>query len=1014
MLSGLTANSVEPTPAAPGQPFSIRHAAVRGRTRFAIPALHRNPGLGTRLEEEMGRLSGIHSVRASSRTGSLLAHHTPDLTRSALQDVLGSLLAEAVPDTGTERGGATADKADAAGDGGTPGPGTTPWHSHAPQQAARLLETSPHTGLSPETAEARLREEGPNRLGEDRPRSVREILLDQVLNVPVGLLVGSAGISVATGGVLDAAVILAVVGVNAAIGYATERQSERTIRSLTRAAPQQATVLRGGRRRHLDAEDLVSGDLLEISPGTTVPADVRLVRSHRLSVDESSLTGESLPVEKEAAHRTSPDTPLGERRNMAYMGTLVTGGSGRGFVVGKGAGSEIGRIQAMLGTARSPATPMQRQLDMLGKRLVLISAAACAAVFLLGLLRSQSLLTMLKSTISLAVAAVPEGLPTVATTTLAMGIRDMRRHQVAVRRIGAVETLGSVQVFCLDKTGTLTLNKMSLVQATAGESRFTMEEGRLQVGGAPAESAAHPELTALLETAALCSEAEIAASGQAADFTGSPTETALLEAARDAGIGVGRLRRRHPLATIHHRAEGRPYMTTIHEPPEGGQVVLVKGSPASVLERCTRFRANGEAYPLDEGHRRRILGDNEAMAGDGLRVLGLAARKVAPGVDHRGGRDLEWLGLVGLADPIRPGMREVIQQFHRAGIETIMITGDQTATAYAIGKRLGLAGGDSLEILDSTRLEKMDPEVLRGVVPHVHVFSRVSPAHKLQIVEALQHAGRVVAMTGDGVNDGPALKAADIGVAMGRSGTQVARSVADVVLEDDELATMGTAIGRGRTIYGNIQKAVHFLLATNFSEIAVMLSGTLFTGSQILTPMQLLWINLVTDIFPGLALSLEPEEVDVLDRSPRDPEEPIIPSRTMRRTALETATLTAGSLGVYALSRWRYGPGTAAGSHAFTALTLGQLLHAVSTRSEQRVLWGSPRRHNPHLAWALGGAAGAQLLASGVPALRGLLGTTAMGWRDGLAVAAGAGLPLLINEATKPAAPYEPPGEDAS
>jgi Ca2+-transporting ATPase len=504
----------------------------------------------------------------------------------------------------------------------------------------------------------------------------------------------------------------------------------------------------------------------------------------------------------------------------------------------------------------------------------------------------------------------------------------------------------------------------------------------------------------LLEMTCLCSEAVISEDGR---LLGSATETALIEQAIAEGVEVEPLRRSHPLIDVHQRAEGRPVMSTFHRAENNRILIAAKGSPRDLLERCDYLV--DEKTPLDESARDAIQRANDCMASDALRVLGVAYRVLTPDpvaarrLDTRG---LIWLGLVGLSDALRPGMAELMRNFQGAGIKTVMITGDQCATASAVGRTLDLSGRGDVRVLDSSDLDRIDPAMLRGLVPDVDVFARVSPAHKLRIVQAFQQAGRVVAMTGDGINDGPALKAADNGVAMGQAGTDLARSVADVVLEDDNLHTMLVAVGQGRTIYANIRKTLHFLLATNFSEIEMMLVAIALGLGSPLNPMQLLWINLMSDIFPGLALSMEPAEAVVIRRPPRDPAEPIVSGPGLARMAVESGVITAGSMAAYGYGFARYGPGAVAGTIAFNALTLGQLLHALSCRSEQPILWGDtclPR--NPKLELALGLSLGVQVLANLVPGLRRLLGLTPIALPDLAVVTAGSALPLLVNEALK-------------
>ena len=690
---------------------------------------------------------------------------------------------------------------------------------------------------------------------------------------------------------------------------------------------------------------------------------------------------------------------LADRRNMAYMGTTVTGGSGVGLVAATGKATAIGAISELIGTARTPETPMQRQLDHLGARLALASGAVCLAVFGMGMLRGYGRLAMLKAAISLGVAAIPEGLGTVATTTLAMGIRDMRTRKVAVRRLDAVETLGSVRAICLDKTGTLTENRMTVVALQVNGRRLEIANGRYCIDGREEDLTKDPALRRLWQVAILCNDTEIDTSNPDA-VTGSPTEGALLRAAAAMGVDVAELQGRFPRQATRARAELRPYMATYHKLGNGSSLVAVKGSPSHVLDLCDRYLHQGDPAPLNAEQRGRIRSANDAMAADSLRVLGLA---YAEGEFANGApENLIWLGLIGMADPIRPELDLLMGQFHQAGIQTIMITGDQRATAEAIGRRLNLGQGESLEILDAEQLEKLDSESLRELVKKVHVFARVTPAHKLRIVQTLQKAGMVVAMTGDGINDGPALRAADIGIAMGHGGTDAARSVADVVLEDDNLHTMLVAVEQGRTLYDNIRKAIRYLVATNCSEIMVMAGGIGLGLGAPLTPMQLLWINLVTDIFPALALSLEPPAPDVLSQPPRDPAGPIIRREDLPDLGIEAILLSAAGLSAFAYGRARYGSGPAAAGIAFQTLAGAQLLHAVSSRSEHSSIFRpGDRPSNRALNLAIGGSLGLQLFTQMLPPLRQLLGLGPLALTDLLVIGAGAVAPLLVNEARK-------------
>ncbi len=1018
------------------------HTTVRGRGRYRVRGLYRSEPLRKYLEVCLSGEKGIGYASGNSLTGSFFVRFNSDNTHSSIAASIERLVRE-FPGDAPGADPLTSRRADRdppgdpvpsapprAGNSGEKGLPSRrklrkqivqaeeqeagPWHRMEGDQVASLLETSRRSGLSLETVSARLRRFGPNLLPESVPRSGLSILVGQIASLPVALLGVAACVSLATGGLADAVVILGVVAINAAIGYTTESQAERTIHALKRLVRPSALVIREGILQEIQGEEVAVGDLLVLKPGSYIPADGRLIETTRLSVDESTLTGESMPVVKSPEPLPPPpdgergEVPLADRTNMVYMGTLVTGGQGIAVVVGTGGATEIGKIQRLVGEARSPETPMERQLDQMGRQMVLIGLAVCGGVFVIGLLRGYGMLQMFKTSIFLAVAAVPEGLPTVATTTLALGLRHMRKYHVLIRRLDAVETLGSVQTLCLDKTGTITRNRMSVAVLHAGGNRFHLKEGAFlgERGLVRPEDAA--ELLRLIQVSVLCNETEIGRQEGEYVLRGSSTEAALVSMALDSGMDVERLRKERPLRKLNHRSENWNMMSTLHDLPEearegGDRLIALKGSPLEVLSLCRRHMKDGEILPLSEEYRLHIEIENERMAGEALRVLGTAYGIVPEGgPEGRGQDDLIWLGLVGMADPVRDGVRELMERFHRAGIDTVMITGDQSPTAYAIGKSLNLSRGESLEILDSTQIGRIDPEVLQALASKVHVFARVSPAHKLQIVQALQKAGKVVAMTGDGVNDGPALKAADIGIAMGHTGTDVARDVADVVLENDQLETMILAVRQGRTIYGNIRKSVRFLLTTNLSEILVMFTAIAGGLGQPLNAMQLLWINLVSDIFPGLALALEPAEPDVLDRPPRNPGDPIVRDSDFRRIGAESAVLSAGALGAYGYGLMRYGPGAAAGTLAFMSLTAGQLLHAFSCRSEEhRILGPSDRPSNRYLQGAVAGSLALQGTALFIPGLRSLLGIAPISLLDGLVIGGGAVLPLLVNEITQ-------------
>lgn len=999
------------SPETPNRRLRVAHRAVPGRIRLEIGELEGCPRTARRLEIGLGELAGVRRIRAEPLSGSLVIEHAPGLGLPELLRAVLRLLdrrcgGEPAPSpaaSGPSPVAATPSTRRAAAPAASARPDPTDWHLLPAEACLERLGGDGERGLDEGEAARRLARFGPNRLAPPARRSELAILVDQLTSLPVALLAGSAAISLATGGLADALAILAVVGLNAAVGWYTESAAERTIAGLEAHDPPPARVLRGGAPSRVPAAEVVPGDLLLLEPGSWIAADGRLLESDGLAVDESALTGESLPVRKQAVTLTAPDLPLADRSNLVFRGGVVTGGAGRALVVATGPASEAGRVQALLGAVTPPPTPLQERLAVLGRRLVLLCGGICVGVFALGLLRGSAVLPMLETAVSLAVAALPEGLPAVATTTLALAVGRMRERGVLVRRLAAIETLGAVQSLCLDKTGTLTQNRMAVTALGLGSGPS------YQRGHGPAEllAALPPEATRpLLEVAALCSDVELAGDGAAPALRGSATETALLELALAAGLEVGALRAARPRRGLEARSEERPWMATHHALPDGRLRVAVKGSPAAVLERCLWVREGDSRTPLDPDRRRRILAMNQSMAAEGLRVLGFASSERPAGA-ALASDGLTWLGLAGLSDPIRPGLPELMRTFHRAGIRTVMITGDQSATAYAIAKELALAGDDRIEILDSQRLDRLEPAMLEALATRAHVFARVSPSHKLAIVQAMQRAGRVVAMTGDGVNDGPALRAADVGVAMGRSGTEVARQTADIVLADDELATMAVAIAEGRTTCANIKKAVHYLLATNLSEIVVTAAGVALGGGAVLSPIQLLWLNLVSDVAPALALALEPAEPDVLERPPRGRDEPFVSTAELVGYAREGSVLAAATLAAWAWARRVHGPASPVpGSLAFTGLTLGQLLHSLACRSERRTFGPGavPLPANPWLGLALPAGIGVQLATLVLPPLRRLLGVAPLGPLE-LVLAGAAGLlPLLVNEASKPRA----------
>ncbi|MEF3365876.1 HAD-IC family P-type ATPase [Methylocystis sp. 9N] len=940
--------------ACPGR-VRMRHAGLRGRTRLARA-----------VEATLGRLPGVIKVKSSETTGSTLVLFRAPMTIERLMDALDAAArGEAAPQTDE-------DPRAEASDG--------PFHAETIGALAERLRTHLVNGLAAEEASARAAKWGRNELRRAEPRSAARIFAEQMTSLPIALLAASAALSVATGGLADAAMIAAVVLLNASIATATERQADRAILSLAADDLPPTTVIRDGARQTIDASEIMPGDLLVIERGALVPADARLIASDDLSVNESPLTGEVQPAQKDAQILLPPETGVPDRRNMVFRGTAVTGGSGAAIVTAIGVGTEIGRVQELLGTVRPPETPIERELGDVGRELVIVNGLICACVFGIGLLRGHGLIATLRSAVSLAVAAIPEGLPAVATTTLAFGVQDMRKREVLVRKIDAVETLGAVEVVGLDKTGTLTENHMAAVAVHADDRALALHQGRLLEEGADADEERRVLARRLFEIATLCSDAAVRRSAQGFEIDGTPTETALIEAGVALGVDPLDLRQSARVLASAGRGDGRKRMSVLHERADGARLLCVKGDPVEVLARCaTRRLASGDA-PLDGAMRAAILKANERMAGDALRVLGVAVGDA--GGDPRDERDLVWLGLAGMANPIRASVGPALRQLHRAGVRTVMITGDQSATAFAIARHLDLNDGGELRVLEAGEIAKMQPEVLEALAAQPHVFARVSPVDKLNIVKALQAHGRIVAMTGDGVNDGPALRAADVGIAMGGAGADVTRQVADIVLASDDMDGVVEAIRLGRATYANIRKVLRYLVSTNASETFAMLGAALIQGGEPLTPMQLLWLNLATDALPAIALGLEPPEPDVLDKPPHDPQAPILGPADFRRVLREGSVM-----GVAALAGYFSAGGAAGAARAstvtFHGLTLSQLLHSLSCRSETGGVTAEIGRPlNRMLYGGVGGAILLQAVAQFLPLTRRFLGLTPLGLGD--------------------------------
>ena len=853
------------------------------------------------------------------------------------------------------------------------------WHALEPAMVVRNLATDAHQGLTAAEAQHRLRLVGSNRVADQPEAPLWRLAFDQFRSLVVGLLLAASAVAWVLGEHVEAMAILVALVLNAGIGFGAEWRARVSLARLRALAVPQALVRRGGQVARVTAADLVPGDVVILEAGSAVPADARLLRSAALQVSEAALTGESGAVWKDAAASLAPDVPLADRITMVYLGTTVLAGSGVGVITTTGVATELGRIGQLVALAGPRATPLERQVEALGRQLIVLATAVCAVVGVAGILHGEPVGLMLETAISLAVAAVPEGLPAVVSLALAAGLWRLARRGALVRRLAAVETLGSTTVICADKTGTMTENQMTVTAIRFDDRQIVVGgSGRSIAGvftdqqGQAVSLLADPHLRLLLTTATLCNDAGVRVGSDGLHLYGDPTEAALLVAAAKAGLMAADIARAWPRRREIPFDPARRMMATFHDMPDGGSALLAKGAPAVILELSGRRHTASGPVPMSAEDRARLLDSNRAMARDGLRVLALAWRPI-DAVETATVTDLVFLGFVGSVDPVRPSVKEAIAACRDAGIRTIMLTGDQQLTAETVGRQLGL-----------------EPEAVR---------SRVSPEGKLTLVAELQGRGEIVAMTGDGVNDAPALARADIGVAMGRHGTDVARDSADLVLTDDNFATIVEAVKEGRTTYANLRKVIHFLFSCNLSEILTIFVAILLGYPAPLLPLQILWVNLVTDILPAVALIRDPADHDVMRRPPRDPTEALITWRFGGRVLAEGTLLAAGVLSVYLWVVWNHGPDARASTMAFTALVLIHPLQALNCRSNRLNWW--QLRPNWWIPLSLLVLLATQWLTLELAPLARLLGTVPLTGPDWLVLALGVLWPVTVMEARK-------------
>jgi Ca2+-transporting ATPase len=960
------------------------------------------------------------------------------------------------------------------------------WHSQTPEQVAQALEADLNSGLTSTETEERLARYGLNELIEQPRPGFWQMLLAQFNNFVIIILIVAASISFAIGlreygesgeitEFVEAGAIVAIVILNAVIGVVQESKAEEALAALKKMAAPDAHVIRDGHRTVVPARQVVPGDLVLLEAGNYVPADLRLVETANLKIEEASLTGESFPVLKQADDVLAQDAPLGDRRNMAYMSTMVTYGRGRGMVTATGMQTQIGRIAEMIQSYEEEPTPLQVKLDQLGKWLGWASLAICGVVFIVGVLRDVEFIEMFLIAVSLAIAAVPEGLPAIVTINLAIGMREMARRNALIRRLPAVETLGSASAICSDKTGTLTQNEMMVTRLvyldergassldeplaparSAGGGASSLDEplapaasaelpstaqlagqvsrarsagggassngselqlsgegyrpwGFFHQGGHVVDIEKFPHIQLLLRAAALCNDAQLEVSeGEGEELTyrlvGDPTEGALVVAAAKAGLWreeeEGRFPRvaevpfdsiRKRMTTVHRvdRMRGERREETVNSPLpspflSSDHVAFVKGAPDVILDLSTHILDGDQVWPLDPARREAILGHNQEMATQALRVLGVAYRPLETVPDeptHEAlEHDLVFIGLAGMIDPARPEVMAAIEVARNAGIRTLMVTGDYPGTARAIAEEIGLLrpGG---RVVTGAELEKMGDATLTAQVDRIDVFARVSPKHKVRIVEALKARDQVVAMTGDGVNDAPALKRANIGVAMGITGTDVSKETADMVLTDDNYVSIVSAVEQGRIIYSNIRKFVYYLLSCNLAEIMIIFIATLLNWETPLTAIQLLWLNLLTDGAPALALGLEKGDPDVMQRQPRPIREPIINREMQLGMLIQTLFITSTVLLAFRIGH-SWGDVALAESMAFVTLSVSELARAYTSRSEHFSLWGIGVFSNKYMQYAVVASLVLLALVVYVPFLQPIFNTAPLGVQE--------------------------------
>jgi len=882
-----------------------------------------------------------------------------------------------------------------------------PWHAMVLEEVFNRLDAE-EDGLDEARAKERFEKTGPNSLEAEEGVTPLRLLARQVHNPLIYLLVGAAVLSFLIGHQVDSAVIAGVIVLNTLLGFFQEWRAEGALNALREMASPHARVVRDGKVVDIDASHVVPGDVLTLETGDRVAADARVLSGDNLKTDESALTGESQPAAKQPEELVD-DTPMADQRNMVWMSTNVTGGRGRAIVVETGMQTAMGRIAGEVRATVRDSTPLQKRMHKLGIVLGGGGIILAAGVFGLGLLRGYEWVEMLMYAVAVAVSAIPEGLPAVISVTLALGVRRMARQNAIVRRMSAVETLGSTTVICSDKTGTITENQMTVRRLWADGQTFEVSgdgyqpEGKLRSADGEVVGERPDALDRLLRIGVLSNNATLKEENGRWHVEGNPSEGALLAVAIKAGVDIGPMRKDgQRLAEMPFSSDAK-YMATLHSEDDGTErIAYVKGAPERIVEFCTHVLRDGKREQLGEDLRREIVEISEEYASDALRVLAGAYRDMPPDQDRLEEADVEdgltLAGLWAMFDPPREETIQAVRDAKEAGIHPVMITGDHAITALAIARQVGIT--ESEKALTGADIEKMDKPDLAKAALAGGVFARVTPAHKLKLMEALKEQGHIVAMTGDGVNDAPALKGADIGIAMGRAGTEVAKEAADMVLTDDNFATIVHAVEEGRVIYSNLRRVVYFLLTTNLGEVFTLVAALVIGLDLPLTAVMILWINLVTDGACTVPLGVEPRHSDVLKHPPRDPNSFIVDLRVGLRIALLMPIMAAGTIGLFWYAR-QNGELNHARTVAFTAMAAFQWFQAFNARSNYQSVFAIGVFSNRWVLWGVGAAILLQLGAVHTPIGHMLLGTTALSWTDWLSIVLVSSSILVADEILK-------------